>query len=274
MDLFQVDSQKCRRDGICAAECPARIIEKPTREDFPVPAADASDFCLRCGHCVAVCPHGALSLSWLSPEDCPPVKEELALSPEQAEQFLRSRRSIRTFREKPVERETLEKLLDLGCHAPSAKNNQTWHFLVVENSSEVRRLAGMVVEWMTGFMESSPVRAGELGFVRVVKSWDEGYDRICRGAPHMVIVHGERNWPFGVEDCTLALSYLELYATALGLGTCWAGYLYTAVNQHPPLFKRLALPPEHRVYGAMMLGYPRYKYPRLPLRNPPRVTWR
>jgi len=35
----------------------------------------------------------------------------------------------------------------------------------------------------------------------------------------------------------------------------------------------MGLPAEHRAYGAMMVGYPKFKYPRIPQRNPPRVVW-
>lgn len=272
--MFTVDREKCKRDGICVSECPTQIISMASAEDYPEPVSDAAEYCIACGHCVAVCPQGALSLNWLTPGDCPAVRPEMALTSEQAEQFLRSRRSIRTFKKRPVERDKLEKLLDIACYAPSAKNSQPWHWTVVEDRAEVRRLAGLVVDWMQGIILQSRELGETLGFVRVVEAWDRGQERICRGAPHVILAHGDKNWGFGAEDCTLALDYLELFAPTLGLGTCWGGYFYTAVNQHPPLFEELALPSDHRAYGAIMVGYPKFKYQRLPLRNPPKVTWR
>ena len=116
--------------------------------------------------------------------------------------------------------------------------------------------------------------AEDVGFTRVVKSWENGDERICRGAPHVIVVHGDKNWAFGVEDCTLALSYLDLYASNMGLGTCWGGYFYSAANQYKPLFKELGVPDDHRVYGAMMVGYRKYHYHRLPKRKPPVVIWK
>lgn len=272
--LFFVDPEKCNRDGICAAECPTRIIELPSTDDCPRPIPDADQYCLACGHCVAVCPQGALRLNWLAPGDCPPVRREIGITTEQAEQFLRSRRSIRTFKEQPVEREKLQKLIEIAGYAPSAKNLQPWHWLVVEDTGEVRRLAGMVIDWMRDVIEENREMVESRGFVRVVAAWDRGDERICRGAPHVIIAHGDKTWAYGVEDCTLALEYLELFAPSLGLGTCWGGFLYSTVNQYPPLFETLGLPADHRAYGAMMVGYPKFKYQRLPRRNPPRVTWR
>jgi nitroreductase/NAD-dependent dihydropyrimidine dehydrogenase PreA subunit len=274
MGHFTIDQEKCKRDGICAAECPARIIQINSPKDYPTPTADFERYCIVCGHCVTVCPSGAFSLDRLGPEDCPPIRQELSLSAAQAEQFLRSRRSVRSYLDRSVERDKLEKLLEIASLAPSARNMQPWHWLVIEDSNELRRLAGLVIEWMCAFIEQDPELAGNLGFPRVVASWEAGEDRICRGAPHLIVAHADKDWRYGPEDCALALSHLDLFAPCLGLGTCWAGFFYTAANAYPPLFMALGAPSEHKVYGAMMIGYPRFKYHRLPLRKPPRVTWK
>jgi nitroreductase len=132
----------------------------------------------------------------------------------------------------------------------------------------------MVIDWMRKVIQENPEEAETRGFTRAVASWDEGYDRICRGAPHIIVAHGDKDWGFGAEDCALALSLLDLYATSLGMGACWAGYLYSAINDHPPLFKALDLPSDHLAFGAIMVGYPKFKYHRIPVRNRPRVTWK
>ena len=270
---FEVDKDKCNRDGICVEECPARIIRLGSTDDVPVPEDDFASFCIACGHCVAVCPTGAFKLNWLGPEQCPPIYKELQPSCEQAEQYLRSRRSIRTFKENPLERAKLEKLLEMACYAPSAKNSQPWHWTVVESPAEVRRLAGLVVDWMRLLIAEKPKVAAMLSFTRVVTAWDMGLERVCRGAPHVIVAHADKNYGFGAEDTALALSYLELYAPVLGLGTCWGGYFYSAVNAHAPLFEALKLPARHRAFGAMMVGYPKYRYHRLPPRKPLQVNW-
>jgi nitroreductase/NAD-dependent dihydropyrimidine dehydrogenase PreA subunit len=274
MEFITVDREKCNQDGICAAECPALLIRMDGKDGFPIPTADFKDFCLKCGHCVTVCPTGALGLNWLKPESCALMKKDLALTPEQAEQFLTGRRSIRSFKERKVPRGVLEKLLEVACSAPSAKNQQPWHWTVVEEPAEVRRMAGMVVKWARVVIQANPQAAETMGYTRLVASWDEGYDRVCRGAPHVIVAHADKNWVFGAEDCTLALSLLDLYATSIGLGACWAGYLYKSVNTYPPLFEALGLPADHLAFGAMMIGYPKFKYHRIPIRNRPRVTWK
>lgn len=273
MPLFTVDPEKCNRDGICVAECPSRIILMSSPKAIPTPIPDAEEYCIQCGHCVSVCPESALSLSWLKPDECSSLDPGLLLTQNQAEQFLTSRRSIRTFRKKPVEHKTLLKLLEIACRAPSARNRQPWHWLVVENTAEVKRLAGLVIDWVRLIIRQRPEMAGQMKLPRVLEAWESGDERICRGAPHVIVVHGDKDWSFGSEDGALALSHLDLYASAMGLGTCWGGYLHTAANHYPPLFEAMGLPSEHRVYGAMMVGHPKFKYPRIPRRNPPRVVW-
>jgi len=274
MGSLIIDKEKCNRDGICVAECPRSIIGMDSEKDFPTPAQDYDELCNKCGHCVAVCPAGALSLEWLKPEDCRNMTSDLVVTPEQAEQFLCGRRSIRAFKEKEVPRVLLEKLLEIACSAPSAKNEQPWHWTVVEDPAKVRGYAGMVIDAMRKMVSDDPEQAETMGITRLVTSWDEGYDRICRGAPHVIVAHGDKDWGFGTQDCTLAISHLDLYATSIGLGCCWGGYFYKTVNTYPPLFEALGIPADHSVFGAIMVGYPKFKYQRIPNRNLPRVTWK
>ena len=72
----------------------------------------------------------------------------------------------------------------------------------------------------------------------------------------------------------IALTYLELAAHATGLGACWAGYFHFACGSYKPLQEALSLPDGHQVHGAMMLGYPKHRFSRIPLRNAPAVIWR
>jgi len=273
MSLFTVDQDKCRRDGLCVAECPAKIIEI-VGEGFPSPIAGAEELCINCGHCVSICPHEAFSLKTMSPKDCLPRRKELLLSPEHCEHFLRSRRSIRNYKEKRVSRDLLQKLIEIACYAPTGHNSQPVNWLVIEDSTEVRRLGGLVADWMRSLLTDNAQFALSMHMDRVVDSWDKGVDRILRSAPHLVVAHGLSTTPASQSSCFIALTYLELAAPSLGLGTCWAGYFTAAATFYPPLQKALALPQGHQTYGAMMIGYSKYTYQRMPPRNKPEITWR
>jgi len=273
-NLFEIDVQKCKRDGTCAKVCPLKLITLSEEEKLPIPIEGAEKQCVRCGHCVAVCPFGALSLKVMKPEECLPVDPKLLPSVEQARHFLMSRRSIRVYKKLPVDRETLTAILDTARYAPSAVNVQPVNWLVIEDAGEVNRLAGLVIDWMRQVMKEDPQLAKGLNMKRFVADWDNGEDRICRGAPHVIVAHADGALAVSQASCTIALTYLELAAFSAGLGGCWAGFFTRAANQYPPLKEALQLPEGHEVFGAMMVGYPKYRYHRIPLRKKAKVTWR
>ncbi len=273
-NLFEIDVQKCKRDGTCAAVCPLKLITLREEDKLPVPIERAEKQCVRCGHCVAVCPFGALSLKVMKPEDCLPVDPKLLPSAEQARHFFMARRSVRVYKAQSVDRETIAAMIDTACYAPSAVNIQPVKWLVIESAAEVNRLAGLVIDWMRQVMIEDPELAKSLNMKRFVADWDSGEDRICRGAPHVLVAHADEAIAVAQSSCTIALTYLELAAFSKGLGACWAGFFTRAANLYPPMMEALSLPERHQVFGAMLVGYPKYRYSRIPLRKKASITWR
>lgn len=273
MDLFSVNIETCNQDGICAAVCPARIIAMP-KGGFPTLVDGAAQACIRCGHCVAACPSGSLDHTAMAAGQCPPVLTELKLSPERAEHFLRSRRSIRAYKRKAVDDGLIERLIRMARYAPSGRNSQDAEWLVLANSEEIRCSASLVADWMRWTIDRDPETAVLMHLDKTLASWEGGSDVIFRHAPVVIIAHAAKDNPRGAATCTIALTYLELAAVGLGLGTCWAGYFMRAAGEYAPLMQALALPEGHQCFGAMMVGYPRFNYHRLPLRNEPKITWR
>ncbi|HBG92930.1 MAG: ferridoxin [Nitrospirae bacterium GWF2_44_13] len=272
MSHFTIDKDKCKRDGICAAECPRRIIEFK-KGQVPAPVKGAAQMCIRCGHCVAVCPHGAFSLSDMKPENCQPIRTDMALNVEQAEHFLRSRRSIRSYQDKEIEKEKIAKLIDIARYAPTGRNSQMVKWHVISSRKMVYSLAEMTIDWMRYMVKENNAIAASYRLEDVVKIWDTGHDIICRGAPGLVIAYAPKEYAAAHVDCTIALTFLDLAAPSFGLGTCWAGFFMMAASYWPPLQQSLSLPEGYACFGAMMIGYPKYKYQRLPLRKEPDITW-
>jgi nitroreductase/NAD-dependent dihydropyrimidine dehydrogenase PreA subunit len=258
-----IDPALCRRDGICVAECPVRLIEQQSGA-FPAPSARAETDCIDCGHCVAVCPAGALSLGSTTPDKCPEVRADLLPDAAQAEHLLRTRRSIRTFRKEPVPRPEIERLLDIVRHAPSGSNGQPVEWMVVHDTERVSRIASTTLDWLR--QQSMAPRYGRTFDVAA----ERGVDAVCRGAPHLVVAHT----PAGQEgDGIIALTYLELAANGLGLGACWCGFVGGAIRGSPAVRKLVELPDGRSAAGVMLLGYPRYAYHRIPPRKAARVRW-
>lgn len=270
-----IDREKCKKDGICVSECPERAIEMG-EDGFPRPTAVGAKQCINCGHCVAFCPEGAFSLETMTPEDCEAMPDGKVVSVAQADPYFRSRRSIRTYKKKPVPREVITHMIDLARYAPTAKNLEPVHWLVIYDTGEVQRFGGMVIEWMRA------MRSGERNAIfgpdlldLIIKDAEGGGDWICRGAPHIVVAHGPDDLPIPASQsgCTIALTTLELAAPAFDVGACWAGYFNAAINNYPPMESTLGIPENHSCYGAMMIGYPVYSPQRIPVRKAARITW-
>ena len=272
MSLFTIDEKLCARDGICVAECPAFIIEMKTKESFPTVTDGGETRCINCGHCVAVCPHRAISLSRMNVDRCPPINDTLILGEDQMKQFLRSRRSIRTYKAQDVDTKTLTRLIDIARYAPTGSNSQQVQWLVVPTRDKVVQLTDLAVDWMRNAVKGKDPIAEAYQMAGIVRAWDNGIDVISRGAPALIIAHGPETYPVMTIDSAIALSYLDLAAPTLGLGSCWAGFFMAATDYWPPLAEALSLPEGHKSFGAMMLGYPKFRYQRLPARNEAKVA--
>jgi nitroreductase/Pyruvate/2-oxoacid:ferredoxin oxidoreductase delta subunit len=273
MSLFTINQEKCKRDSICVKVCPTRVIVREDKNAFPHPTEDANEFCVRCGHCVAVCPHDAFDLSTMPLAECQPLQKDLLPGPEAVRHFLKSRRSIRQYKKKPVPHDMLVGLIDTARYAPTASNKQQVYWTVIEDPARMHCLAAMVIDFMKQMLPALTDEQRVRSMGRIITAWDQGEDRILRGAPNLILVHTPADQPFAETDCVTGLSYLELYAYAQGLGTCWAGYFTAAAKFHDPLMTFLALPSGHQCYGAVLTGYPQYRYKRIPQRNEAVVTW-
>lgn len=274
MTLFHIDKEKCKRDGICARVCPGKIILQPAKKDYPVPSIDAEEFCIDCGHCVAACPHGALTLKTMPISDCPVINRETLPDAAAARQLLLARRSVRCYQKKCIPQNVIQELIDTARYAPTGSNRQPVHWTVIQKPDDVQHLASLVIDF---FKLMLPLATDDLSvrrFRRIIHTWDAGIDRIMRNAPHLVIASSPTDMSFPATDCATALAYLELYAFSRGLGTCWAGYFTGAANAHPPIMDLLSLPAGYQCYGALMLGYPQYRYIRIPKRREAPIDWR
>ncbi len=274
MITMKIDESKCAKDWFCVNECPAKIILKVNREAPPELVENADELCIDCGHCVAICPHAALTLNDQYPGDLEDIRLDLIPSFEQVDHFLRARRSIRTFKDKPVDKSVIQDIMNTASYAPSGHNLQPVKWLVFHDASQVKELAGLTADWMRSMIQSGSEVAKAMHFDRVLKDWENGGDRIMRGAPHLAVAHGHQRLPGAQNACVIALTYLELAAFAKGLATCWAGYFAAAATFHKPMQDYLNLGENNITFGGMMLGHPKYKYRRIPMRKKPVMEWR
>jgi ferredoxin len=220
VSILQVEQTKCVQCAACAAACPVNGI---TMGDYG-PAENANiESCIRCGHCVAICPTAALDNRRAPMENQVNIKREFCWDAEQASQFLRSRRSARNYRTEPVSKEKLLQLLDVARFAPTAGNRQGISFMVISEPEKLHQLTEVTVKWLE---EENAVGRGTIsknasGHIR---AFYKGEDPIFHQAPHLILATCSReSGDIGRSSAGFVLAYAELFAPAIGLGTCWAG---------------------------------------------------
>jgi len=148
-------------------------------------------------------------------------------------QVIRDRRSIRKYKDIPVEREKLELVLDAARLAPSWKNLQCWRFLVL---TEQEKRAAL----LDAFPDDNPgKKAIAMAPVVIVVCADPSESDV------------ENDIPYFVADTAIAFEHLCLAAHALGLGTCWMGWYDEA-----RIKSSLGIPAPIRIVGITPLGYP------------------
>ncbi|MCX6111891.1 MAG: nitroreductase family protein [Proteobacteria bacterium] len=272
--VFHLNKNKCSGDGLCVNICPMNLLEFKEGEACPSIKKDKEKVCIKCGHCLSVCPHFAISIDGIDIENCPPIKSTDHVEFEKVVQLLRGRRSIRQYKDQPVEPKKITKLLDLASTAPTAGNSQQVGWLVIASKKDIHKLSSMTVDMLKDMVAKKHPMSQTYSLSDLIKAFDNGYDVVLREAPCLVIAHVPKNYPIGVIDCSIALTYLDLAAPSLGLGSCWAGFLMMAIPQWEPIQKYLNIPEGNVCCGAMMLGYPKYKYQRMPFRKKAKIIWK
>ena len=142
---------------------------------------------------------------------------------------IRERRSIRHYQERPVEKGKLERVLDAGRRAPSARNMQEWKFVVVREAATRVKLAAAACG--QGFVAQAPA---------VVVA--------CATQCDHVMTCGQLAYPI---DVAIAVDHMTLQAVEEGLGTCWIGAFH-----EDQVKELLGIPGAVRVVALLPLGYP------------------
>jgi len=137
---------------------------------------------------------------------------------------IQMRRSVRSYQDRPVAQESLNRVLEAGRLAPSANNLQPWHFVVVTDGRKREELSHG--RWAK-FLKECPVVIVGCGDQRASPKW------------HVI-------------DVAIALQQMVIAATAEGLGTCWIGSFDEGVVR-----SSLGIPDNYKVVAMLAVGYPK-----------------
>ncbi len=246
-------------------DCLSKVIEikvgKATIED--------NKACILCGHCGAICPEGAIS--FISSEESEPVREYedfKNVAYEELNQMIKMKRSIRQYKDKTVEIELIDKILEIGRVSPTAGNRQPLKFTAVKSPGKIEELKLMV---MNTLYESSREYEGRyrIVFRNMLKNYlKEGHDRLFYNAPSLICIYGDPKESGMLDlDGAIAAGQMTLIAETLGLGSCFIGFLNIAIEKNNEINKLLKIPEGNKMITSFILGYPDVKYLRTVPRN-------
>jgi nitroreductase/NAD-dependent dihydropyrimidine dehydrogenase PreA subunit len=299
MKMYEVtiDSERCKKDGLCAMICPVAVIQQDEKVTVPKISKEHMERCIACGQCMAICRHGAISHTEFPPTTIQAIPFEQIPTAEQVLTLLKTRRSIRAFRDNPLAKDTIDTIIEGARFAPSGHNSQSTEFLVVQDRAVLNKVSATVIEYLkfeikrfsnplframalAANRDSAESGLGEIpGFQRKVQMFESGADPILNGAPVLLAFHARRTVGFGDVNAQLALQNASLVAHALNIGHFYTGWVLApcrapmarAWNRRIP--NLLGIPADNNLYGALALGYPIPKFKNMIERKPPQIRW-
>ncbi len=252
---LSVDSQKCIHCGLCADECQNRAIEMDPVSNIPRVAPDNGDArCMHCRHCLMICPVGALSVDHVNPGDCPAVGEFPSYG--SLLNLVRGRRSHRDFEQKNVSAETISELMDAMRYVPTGVNFRNLHFSLIDDIEVMNQYREQTYNHIRHIVEENRDPAAVKFTKGMYDMHKAGKDPVFRTAPHLLLVSVREDAPTAEADPLIAVSYFELLAHALGLGTVWFGRFLMMERSgfFPGLLKPFRVPAGYRTGYAMLFG--------------------
>jgi len=177
---------------------------------------------------------------------------------------IKSRRSIRKYKDKAVSKAVIKQMIEAGIYAPSSHNSQPWRFVVITDRKLIKELS----DTMKRFYKRLLVFSSLLGFSKAFKKLAESAkkrivsddDLFFYNAPLLILICAEPKG-FALVDCACAAQNMMLMARSLGIGSCWIGFADRVFASSKKMRKKASIPKGHKVMASLVFGYP-IKFPK------------
>ena len=244
MNPINIDANECIVCLKCINDCPNSCL---FLENDEIHASQKG--CMECGHCYAICPQGAITMTnyEFSDEKVVLMSE---INPETLLNAMKSRRTIRQFKSDPVEDEKIEKILEAGRYSPTGANKQMVSYTILgSKQKEAEEIC------LNLFRKGKKLGSAFASYLKRIEIDD---DFFFKGAPLVIVVASK-----STVDGGLASSYMEIMAESLGLGVLYSGFFVICSKMSRKLKKLLELEKGYEVVTCMVIGYPDVKYQRI-----------
>ena len=287
--MLRIDKEPCKACGICGHVCPRHIPETISQdgEKITIISPERLNLCMKCGHCVALCPNNAIEVEGLKSEEFAPFKE-LDIDDNQLLSLMKQRRSARRYKDKPVPREIINRIIDAAHSSPTGSGQSTTGVIVIDNPETLATFSSHVYEMYERLEKNlkNPIarffikrNAGEKNFRTLqdfvmpgmhwyIRWYREGKsNEILRDCPALMLFHSPIYEPVGAENCLLAAFHAIMMAQVLKIGACFNDLIPPACNRVPDIRKLLGLPDDREVYACITMGHPKYEFKKIPPRK-------
>jgi len=169
-------------------------------------------------------------------------KDSKTVSTNEILKVIKSRRSIRVFKDEQIKEADLQAIIEAGLYAPSGMNKQDWHITVIQDKKILDKMTDMFIALAK---KSGKGPGAKPGF------------RIFYGAPTGIVVSAEDNMQYAPVDCAAAVENMLIAAESLGLGAGWEQMnmpLFEG-DQGKELIKMLNIPDGYKPIYTFALGY-------------------
>lgn len=270
-----VDRDKCIGCTLCKQDCILRDIEIIDGKSHI-----KNETCIKCGHCIAICPVKAISSDDEEEYSMDDVieynKENFDIDSENLMNFMKFRRSIRLFKKQDIEEEKIEKIIQAGKFTQTGGNTQDVSYVIVKD--KIQEIRKMVLETLNSRADELLLDKNTPKQLTIYsKMWKDMYndflenpdgeDRLFFQAPLLIVIKSKR-----VINGALAAAKMELMANSLGLGTYFSGFLERAVEINSKIGEFLQIEQDEELVACMVIGHPRVKYKRTVSRKNVKVT--
>ena len=262
---IKINYELCTRCGLCSKVCGSkRIVIREDRLPFKIIEAGCSD----CGHCIAVCPVNAILNTRVDMQEFTDMVDP-GITPEQFTHLVRNRRSIRNYKNEPLKKEHIDKLLGTVKYIPTGSNKQSLKYKFITNpelllkintamASKVSRASRLINNFPAKYFASKKNRRS---LKRMTDLFYSGNDTFLRNAPCLLIIYTkEKYFRIPQWDAGIASNTIDLTAQTLGIGTLMNGYFVILANRFRSIKKLVQIRRKHTILAAMCLGYPGIKY--------------
>ena len=287
--MIRINNDLCNACGICGDVCPRHIPETIVQDDekITIISQERLKLCMKCGHCSAVCPNRAIQVECLNDEEFN-LPKEIDIDDNQLLLLMKQRRSIRRYKDKPVPRKIINRIIDAAHSAPTGTGRSTTGVIIIDNPKTLATFSKLVYELYEGLEKNlkNPIarffikrKAGEKnvrmlqdfvmpGMHWYIRWYREGKNNeILRDCPALMLFHSPIYEPVGAENCLIAAFHAIMMAQVIGIGTCFNDLIPPACNSVSEIRKLLGLPDDREVYASITMGYSKYQFKRIPPRK-------